>query len=74
MLDAKVALLKVLDEQGVKSLLLDDIADGVIKVKLDELVASSENTLDDALAAMIYPVVREAIGGFLDEKIAELQA
>jgi len=74
MLDAKAIALKIIDEEGLKSLLLVDVADGVIKAKLDELVQSSENSLDDALVAMIYPLVRDAVEQFLDEKIAELQA
>lgn len=72
-MDPKAILLKLIDEEGLKSLLLDDLMDGVIKAKLDELVASSDNSLDDALLAMIFPVIREEANKFLSEKIAELQ-
>ena len=67
-------IFKLLDEEGLKSFILEDTLDGRVKVKLDELVASSENTLDDALLAMIYPVVRQEIADYLDEKLAALQA
>lgn len=73
-MSAKEVLFKVLDEEGLKSLLLDDILDGKVKAKLDEMVADSENSLDDALLAMVYPVIREEAAKFLDEKLAALQA
>lgn len=74
MLDAKSALLKVLDEDGLISLVVDDVLDGVVKAKLEELVQSSDNSLDDALLAMIYPVIREEANKFLLAKKAELLA
>jgi len=73
MLDPKLIAAKLLDEEGLKSFVADDILDGVIKTKLDELVASSENSLDDALAEMIYPVVKSAVMDYINAKLAELQ-
>lgn len=73
MLDPKEIAAKLLDEEGLRSFLGDDILDGVIKVKLDELVESSENSLDDAIVEMIYPVVKAAVMDYIDGKLNELQ-
>lgn len=71
-MDPKVILLKLLDEQGLKDFVLVDVLDGIVKKKLDELVLSSDNALDDALLAMIYPVVKDAVAKILDEQLAKL--
>lgn len=70
-MDIKAVLLKRID---LKGLLVEDIMGDVIKKKLDELVAKSDNTLDDALVAMIYPELLKALEKFVDEKVAELAA
>lgn len=73
-MDPKKILLKVIDEDGLLELISVDLLDGVVKKKLDELAASSDNSLDDALVAMIYPLVKEQVVKFLKEKIDELKA
>lgn len=73
-MDAKTIALKVIDEAGLRSLILEDLLDGVVKVKLDELVAKTDNSLDDALVAMIYPLIREEVAKFFDAQLAKLQA
>jgi hypothetical protein len=73
-MSAKEVLFKILDEEGLKSVILEDLMDGQLKAKLDELVASSENSIDDALVAMVYPLLREEAAKFLDEKLAAMQA
>jgi hypothetical protein len=71
-MDSKEILLKILDEQGVKSLIIDDVLDGIVKAKLDELVLDTENTLDDSLVEMIYPMVKAAVSDWLQSQIDEL--
>lgn len=73
-MDGKAALLRVLDEEGLKALLLEDVIDGVIKKKLDELVADTSNALDDALLGMLFPPLRKEVEKFIDAKLAELKA
>ena len=70
-MDIKAILLKRID---LKGLLVEDILAGIVKAKLDELVAKTDNTLDDALVAMIYPELLKALEKFVDEKLAELAA
>ena len=73
-MSAKEVLFKILDEEGLKSVVLEDLMDNVLKAKLDELAAGTENSIDDALVAMVYPLLREEAQKFLDEKLAALQA
>lgn len=73
-MDIKPLLLKVIDEQGLKDVILKDLLDGVVKAKLDELAAASDNKLDDSLVALVYPMLREVASKFLDEQLAKLQA
>lgn len=71
-MDAKKVALKLIDEEGLKAFLLDDVLDGIVKAKLDELTQSTEITLDDAVVAMVYPIVRDAVSKYIDEQIAKL--
>lgn len=73
-MDYKSVLSKLIDEKGLMSLIMDDVLEGVVKKKLDELVLDSENKLDDALVGMIYPILKEEMEKFLSEKMAELLA
>ncbi len=52
-----------------KGMLLEDIMDGVIKGKLDELVQKSENTIDDAVVNLVYPLLREEVAKYVEEKL-----
>lgn len=70
-MDLKKVLVKVIDEQGLKSVLLEEVLDGVVKVKLDQIVADSSNAFDDALLAMVYPMIREAVALALEKALAE---
>lgn len=72
-LDPKTVLLKVIDEQGVLSLVGDDLLDGVVKAKLEEIVKDTSNSYDDMLVTMVYPLVKDAVMTFLNDKLAELQ-
>lgn len=71
-MDYKSALSKVIDEQGLVSLICDDLMDGVIKAKLDELVQKSDNSLDDAIVAMVYPIVRDEAKKFIEAQLAKM--
>lgn len=66
-MDYKEIIAEVLDEEGLKRLALEKLMDEIVKGKLDELVQESSNTLDDALLAMIYPVVRDEVEKQIDK-------
>ena len=70
-MDVKEILAMVLDEDGVKKLALEKLMDEIIKGKLDELVQKSDNTLDDALVAIVYPVLREEVEKQIDKLMAK---
>lgn len=70
-MDIKEVLLKRID---IKGLLVEDLMEGIIKSELDKLVAKTDNTLDDALVAMIYPEMVKAVEAFIDEKLMEALA
>lgn len=63
-MDIKAMLLNRIDLEG---LIIEDVLRGIVKKKLDELVADSSNTLDDALVAMIYPEIEKAAARELKE-------
>ena len=63
-MDLKEILAKRVD---LKGLVMEDIYDGLIVKKLDELAKDSENTLDDALLAMIEPILRDYLEKELDK-------
>jgi len=71
-LDIKTALFKVIDEKGLVSLVVDDVLDGVIHAKLKELAAGTDTSVDDALVATVYPMLRQAAVDFLAAKLSEL--
>lgn len=73
-MDPKAVAAKLIDEQGLKDFVLVDVLDGIVKVKLDEMAAGTEISLDDALVALIYPVLRDFASKALDEQLAKLQA
>jgi hypothetical protein len=72
-MDAKEILSMILDEEGVKRLILEKVLDEVVKGKLDELVQKSDNTLDDALLSMIYPLVRDEVAKQVDKLMEKAQ-
>lgn len=72
MLDPKAIAAKLIDEEGLKSFIAEDLLDGVVKAELDKLVLKTDNSLDDALVSMIFPIVKDAVMKFVDEKLAEL--
>lgn len=53
--------------EPMKAFLAEDLLAGVIKQKLDELVADSSNTYDDALVGLLYPMLEDAIKEQLDK-------
>lgn len=73
-MDVKSVLIKLIDEEGLKSFILVDLLDGKLKAKLDELVLASDNKLDDSLVALIYPMLRDVADKFLAEQLGKLQA
>lgn len=70
-MDIKEILADIIDEDGLKRLVLEKLMDEVIKGKLDELVQKSDNTLDDALVSMIYPLLREEVSKQVDKLMAK---
>lgn len=66
-MDIKEILADIIDEDGLKKLALEKLMDGIVKAKLDELVQKSDNTLDDALVSMIYPLLRDEVAKQLDK-------
>jgi len=72
--DTKAILIEVLKYVNVKDLVLEALVEKIIYVKIDELVAKTDNTLDDGLAAILKPQLKQLIASYIDEKIAELTA
>ena len=64
-------LLKRVD---VKGILIEDILKGVIYKKIDELVASSENSLDNAVAEMVKPLLSTELEKLVVEFLAKYEA
>ena len=73
-MDTKAILIEVLKYVNVKDLVLEALVEKIIYVKIDELVAKTDNTLDDGLAAILKPQLKQLIASYIDEKIAELTA
>lgn len=66
-MDLKSALLKIIDEEGLKEVILVEVMDGMLKPKLEEFAKDSSNPYDDALVAMLYPILREGVKAGLDK-------
>ena len=60
--------------EPMKLFLVEDVLAGVIKSKLDELVADSSNTYDDALVGLLYPMLEEAIKEQINKLVDKAQA
>lgn len=58
-------LLKVLSRIDVRALLIEDLLVGLIYKKIDELVLDSENTIDDAMAQMLKPLLQKELDKFI---------
>ena len=71
-MDTKAILKEVLKYVNVKDLVLEALVEKLIYVKIDELVAKTDNTLDDGLAAILKPQLKQLFASYIDEKIAEL--
>ena len=70
----KVNLKKlVLDSVDLEKLAFA-VIDEVLEEALKEVVAKSENKVDDAAMAMLYPIIEAEIKKLLSAKIAELKA
>ncbi len=66
-------VLKVLAKYlNVKGLLLDYLYDDIISDAVDSLVAKSDNTVDDAIASMLKPLLRDELEKRLDDALAKL--
>lgn len=70
-MDLVQILLKRVDAKG---LLLEDLFDGVLMARLQEVVDSTDNSLDNSVKELLEPVLRSALEKWLDDKMAELQA
>ncbi len=67
-------VLKVLAKYvNVKGLLLEYVYDQVLAKALDDLVEKSDNKIDDAIAAMLKPLLRDELEKRLDEQLAKLE-
>jgi len=66
-IDVKELALKYID---VKGLAVEGILEGMVFKKLDELVLDSENKLDDAMAEMLKPLIKQYVADALDSKLA----
>lgn len=73
-LDVKKSLLKVIDEDGLVSFIGDDILAGVIKAKLQEIVADTSTPFDDMAFNYVYPKLEEAVMAYLIKEINEFKA
>lgn len=73
-MDAKKIILKLIDEQGLMSFVKDDLFDGVVLAKLQELAKKTDNSLDDALVAMIYPIMKDSVVKVLEAELEKLKA
>ncbi|MBP6952766.1 MAG: hypothetical protein KBC28_11360 [Alphaproteobacteria bacterium] len=62
--------IKCIDLVELSNLLLDD----VVEVAINNAVAKSENKIDDAVVAMILPIVKAEIKKLISEKVEELKA
>lgn len=70
-MDYKAVLLKRVD---LKGLVIEDILQGLVKAKLDEIVKDSSNSFDDMLMTFVYPEIEKAVVKWADEQLAKLQA
>lgn len=61
-------LLKRID---IKGLIVEDVIDGLVKEKLDELADKTETPLDDTIVTFIVPELSKYVGGKLDEVLAD---
>lgn len=64
-------LREVLKYVRVKELIGEVVFDKLLFAKLDEIVADSENSLDDALAEMMKPMLKDFVLAKLEEALAE---
>jgi len=64
----------VLKRVDLKGLLIEDLLVGVVEAKLKELAAKSDNSLDDALLAMIMPELKKSVSELVDSELAKLSA
>lgn len=71
----KEELLKeILKYIRIEELVGDVLFDKLIFAKIDELVADTDNTLDNALAEMMKPIIKEFALEKLREALADYQA
>lgn len=73
-MEKQEVLEEVLKYINVEGLMTELLLDKVIFGKLDELVAKSDNTLDDALVAMLKPELKKALATWLAAKKEEILA
>ncbi len=60
--------------EPMKAFLVEDVLAGVIKGKLDEFVADTENPYDDAMVELLYPLLETAIQEQLDKLMEKATA
>jgi len=70
-MDKEVLIAMILKRIDVKGILVEDILNGVIYKKIDELVLKSDNTLDDAIAAMLKPLLSAEVDKYVAELLAK---
>jgi len=70
-IDFKAMLLKRIDLRG---LIIDDLLKNALHEVLADLVLRSDNTIDDAIVAMLEPLVVAEAEKRIDELLAKLTA
>ena len=71
-MDGSLLLKEVLKAVDVKKLISGILVGQVIKPALLDLVAKSENKLDDAAVAMLLPLAEKAVDDLLTKLLADL--
>lgn len=68
-MEVKQELLKYINVRG---LIIELLLNGVVKPKLAELVAKSENKVDDAVLAVALPLVDKLVVDLIDDQLKKL--
>jgi len=60
----------VLAHVDLKGLAVDGILEGLVFAKIDQLVADSASKLDDKMAEMLKPLIKDYVSSKIDEALA----
>jgi hypothetical protein len=70
-MDIKAAVIARFGEP-MKAFVLDDVMAGVVKAELDKFVKDSSNPYDDALSAVLWPLLDKAVRDQVDKLYAKI--